>query len=307
MDIQVEKLSFRYGSVNGSTPVLDDVSFCLDSGECLALIGPSGSGKSTLAQHLNGLLRPDSGRILVGGQLLGWSAAELHALRRRVGLVFQFPEAQIFEGNVFDEVAFAARQWGFSGEEIPQLVKTALEIVGLKGEDLYHRNPLRLSGGEARLVSIASLLVVDPDWLILDEPTLGLDFAHWRCIQELICRRKEKSRGVLLISHDLNLVMEVCPRTLVLQKGRLCYDGDTSKLLLSHDISAEYGLVPPEIIDLWKTLRVHKNDFHTTDGFPGFDAEEIETWIKALPVEKQQQMCSVLKQYLPELKLQSVE
>ena len=298
MDIRVEKLFFQYDQEEEALPALQDVSFSLRSGECVALLGPSGSGKSTLAQHLNGLLKPDRGHIWVDGRLLRWSPSELKALRRRVGLVFQFPEAQIFEASVFAEVAFAARQWGIPAEEIPGRVEKALAAVGLDAEGFGDRNPLKLSGGEARLISVASLLVVDPDWLILDEPTLGLDLAHWRCIRDLIEQRTKASRSVLLITHDFNLVLQACPRTLVINEGRITYDGPTSDLLINYDLGVEFGLAPPEVIVLWNALKTASEQLGETGPFPNPDPEELTSWVAQRPAEHRNRLCSVLQQHL---------
>ncbi len=294
MNIQVDKLCFRYNQIEPPVAALDQVSFSLQTGECVALVGPSGSGKSTLAQHLNGLLKPDSGSIRIDGKLLGWSARELRDLRRRVGLVFQFPEAQIFEGDVFSEVAFAAYQWGIPREEIRGKVERALHSVGLEAESFYDRNPLKLSGGETRLISIASLLVVDPDWLILDEPTLGLDFAHWQCIRDLILQRLKASRSVLLITHDLNLVLQVCPRILVLDQGRIKYDGDSFQLLISNDLCEKLDLIRPDVVRLWEALKSSLVNGADRADFPEPDAMKIESWIKGRSRVEREKACSVL-------------
>lgn len=262
------------------------------------MVGPSGSGKSTLAMHLNGLLKPDSGSLQIDGANLDWSPRELRDLRRRVGLVFQFPEAQIFEATVSNEVAFAAHQWGIASAEIPDRVRTALELVGLAPELYWNRNPLRLSGGEARLVSIASLLVVDPDWLILDEPTLGLDFAHWQRIRKVIENRSKASRAVLLITHDLTLIVQVCPRILVLNRGRLCYDGPALDLLINRDLCEDYGLHQPQLLEIWKLLRSHAEHSLNSSNFPDPDASEIESWIASRSTSEKEQICSMLLHYL---------
>lgn len=305
MDIELRNINFSYNSTFGDQPVLRDINLRLASGECAAIIGHSGSGKSTLAQHLNGLLKPKSGQILIEGKPLSYSPEELRHLRRRIGLVFQFPEAQIFEKNVFDEIAFAARQWGIPREEIKPLVKTALHSVGLTDNEMPTRNPLRLSGGEARLVSIASLEVVDPDWLILDEPTLGLDFAHYRCIRDLIRQRCKQSRGVLLISHDLDLVLATCPRTLILEEGKLQFDGKTQNLFFSDFINADYGIVAPESVAIWKILKHFKDQLNNDNNFPPFKIEDLNLWIQDLAPPQRREICIVLKQYLAEVMLQS--
>ncbi|TKJ40459.1 energy-coupling factor ABC transporter ATP-binding protein [candidate division LCP-89 bacterium B3_LCP] len=301
MDIRLEKVHFSYDDLTESREVLHDIGFSLKSGECVALVGASGSGKSTLAQHLNGLLKPDRGYIWIDGQRLRWTPPELRLLRKRVGLVFQFPEAQIFEATVFDEVAFASKQWGVDPEEIRETVERTLTDLGLDVGEIKNRNPLRLSGGEARLISIASLLVIDPDWIILDEPTLGLDFAHWLRVKNLILDRKAAAKGVILITHDLNLTLEVCPRTLILINGKFGYDGPTDELLINHDISAEYGLAPPEIIQIWKALNLSLNEETDIADLPGPDLTKLELWIKNQPLPRRQQLSSVLKQYISDL------
>lgn len=299
MEIRVEHLWFSYKQAVDEHPVLRDVNLCLESGQCVALIGPSGSGKSTLAQHLNGLLQPDSGCIRIDGRLINSAPSALKALRKRVGLVFQFPEVQIFEQSVFDEVAFAARQWGVLGAEIASLVNQALETVGLNPENLMARNPFKLSGGEARLVSIASLLVVDPDWLILDEPTLGLDANHRRCIETLIRQRSRRSRGVLLITHDLELVLSLCPRSLILDRGSLKYDGPTRELFLNHDARTEFHLIEPEVIQLWKLLEPNFAELPSAaTGFPQPEVGALQLWISGLSLVDRNQIADALRRHL---------
>lgn len=291
MLIAAEKIFFRYESVPADDFALKDVSFALNSGECIALIGPSGSGKSTLAQLLNGLLRPDRGRLLVDGETLDYKPRSLRDLRRRIGLIFQLPEAQIFEQTVFDEVAFAARQWGFPDVEIRSRVQAALHMVGLDAPDFSSRNPLRLSGGEARLVTLASLLVVDPDWLILDEPTLGLDFQHTRCVISAIQRRREDGRGVLLITHDLDLALSQCPRAMVLNGGMLAFDGSTEVLLKNHNLKIEFGLEDPESLRIWKLLRQPVGELTMTG------SEGLVSAVNELPADRRQKVVSILQQY----------
>jgi energy-coupling factor transport system ATP-binding protein len=282
MDIRAEEISFQYGDSEDSPLVLDGVSFTLEGGECAALAGPSGSGKSTLAQLLNGLLSPTRGRLLADDRPYSDNSRFLRDLRRKVALVFQFPEAQIFEATVADEVAYAARQQGILETEIPARVDSALDAVGLNPAAFRDRNPLKLSGGEDRLVTIASLLVVDPDLLILDEPTLGLDYPHKLMIQALIENRR-RGQGVLLITHDLDLALALCPRSLVLNKGCLAWDGPTRELFLEHDPSAEFGLADPESVQVWKRIRTALPDIHV----PG--PLELETWVAGLagPVKRQ--------------------
>ncbi|MCX6641418.1 MAG: ATP-binding cassette domain-containing protein [bacterium] len=301
MNIRADELTFRYPNSADLSPLFDDLTLSLFSGECVALIGPSGSGKSTLAQHLNGLLKPESGRLWVDDRVFGWSKSDLRRLRERVGLVFQFPESQIFEATVFAEVAFAARKQHTTAETLRQSVARALGIVGLKFEDFADRNPLRLSGGERRLISIASLLVTDPDWLILDEPTLGLDLHHRACIAALIKQRKESQRSVLLITHDLDLALQVCPRSLVLGRGKLLYDGPTVPLFFYHDLSSEYGLMQPSIIPIWKGLKAYSDSSELDENHILPTAIALEHWIKTQIRSKRQDLQAVLQQFEPKM------
>ncbi len=301
MDILLETICFHYEEQSSSSFALKDIGFSLRSGECLALIGPSGSGKSTLAQHLNGLLKPQSGAVWIDGSRFHWTAKELQFLRRRVGLVFQFPEAQIFADTVFNEVAFAARQWGINEGEIERRVENALRAVGLDPGALLNRNPLLVSGGEARLISIASLLTADPEWLILDEPTLGLDLAHRKCVGKMIRERRGKSKGVMVITHDMDLVWELCPRALVLVGGKIRYDGSTSELFLKHEITSEFLLEPPRIVRLWKALK-SAGILGDTAEYPPPDTGKMSAWIAEQDASIKREICSVL-QHIGELEI----
>ncbi len=288
MEIRLHDVSFRYRDVNSSRDALHDLHFVLSAGECVALIGPSGSGKSTLAQILNGLLRPIRGSVITDGVELTYRPEELKKLRERVGLVFQFPEAQIFEPTVFDEVAFAAKQSSDRSDHLTERVHLALTEVGLDSDQFDRRNPFRLSGGEARLVTIASLLVVDPDWLILDEPTLGLDSLHTQKIIALLRRRKERKRGTLLITHDLDLAAAECPRTLVLVGGILKYDGSTAALFEDHNLHDEFSLEDTERLRLWKKLRLHFSEVS------GISPAALADWIRDSSSEKRRLITQIL-------------
>jgi energy-coupling factor transport system ATP-binding protein len=289
MDIRAEDLTFRYDDNRETAPVLEQVSFELKSGECAALVGPSGSGKSTLAQLLNGLLSPASGHLLFDGHLRDDRFPNRRDLRRRVALVFQLPEAQIFETTVFEEVSFAARQWGTPKDEIPRLVESALEAVGLDPEIFQNRNPLNLSGGESRLVTIASLLVIQPDWLILDEPTLGLDYPHKVKIKAVIQNRRPES-GILLITHDLDLAMAICPRMLALDQGRLVWDGSSSDLLTRRAIFSEFDLAEAESVRIWQRLKTAAPEVTLPEPL------ELETWAAGLKGEARTKVNNALKE-----------
>jgi len=293
VQIQLEDVGYRYDSGEWQRDALDGINLTLRSGECVGLIGPSGSGKSTLAQVLNGLLRPGRGRLLWDGKRLDYRPKSLRDLRRNVGLIMQMPEAQIFEATVFSEVAYAARQWGLPEAEIPDRVSRALAWVGLEMDAFRHRDPMKLSGGEARLVTIASLLVVDPDWLILDEPSLGLDYGHTQKIRLLVARRKEMGRGTLLISHDLDLVFELCSRVMALRDGRVVFDDDANELFRHHDLKDEFGLESPArwVIQRRLARGLTRWSHHGAD---------LETGLAGLSPEERAQAEGILRQYLRE-------
>jgi energy-coupling factor transport system ATP-binding protein len=291
MNLRAENISFAYPE-NGRHYALAELEFTLHAGECVALVGPSGAGKSTLAQILNGLLWPSKGFLSCDGQRVQQDAKSLRSLRRRVGLVFQFPEAQIFEPTVRQEVGFAAREWGSPEAEIQPRVEAALAAVGLEPDEFLERNPFKLSGGEDRLITIASLLVVEPDWLILDEPTLGLDFAHSERIKDLIRNRKTNQQGLLLITHDLDIACELCPRVLVLKAGKLAFDGSAADFLSEHILGEEFGLDDPDLVKIWKQMKVLD---------PALALDDLrypEKWVSGLPNDKRSALSEALQRLI---------
>ncbi|MXX03759.1 MAG: ATP-binding cassette domain-containing protein [Gemmatimonadetes bacterium] len=205
-------------------PALRDVTTRVFPGECVALTGPNGSGKSTMIQHLNRLLKADSGTVRVEGEDVSSPETDLRNLRQRVGLVFQFPEAQLFEETVFDDVAFGPRQTGVTASEIPGMVNGALERVGLDPGRFSHRHPLSLSGGEKRRAAIAGILAMDPSVLALDEPTSGLDSQSVRQVEAIFRTCKAKGTTLFLITHDMDLISRLADRILVMENGGIAVD-----------------------------------------------------------------------------------
>ncbi|SVB72028.1 uncharacterized protein METZ01_LOCUS224882, partial [marine metagenome] len=199
-----------------STPALHDVSMQITPGSFVGLVGSNGSGKSTLMQHLNGLLTPDSGRVLIEGEDLASKETDLTSIRQRVGLIFQFPEAQLFEETVFDDVAFGPRNLGMEGDELTDRVHDALQQVRLDPEYFSHRIPFNLSGGEKRRVAFAGILAMKPRYLVLDEPTAGLDAEGTHQIEDILTRFRDSGGTVLLVSHDMDLVATLADKVLVL-------------------------------------------------------------------------------------------
>jgi len=234
------------------TVAFHDLDLDVSRGESLALIGPSGSGKSTFAQHLNGLLLPTSGSLTVCGVDLATSR-NLRDLRRRVGLIFQFPETQLFADTVFEDVAFGPRNLGLS--DIDARVRQALSSVGLPPSVFFSRSPLSLSGGEKRRVAIAGVLAMRPEVLALDEPTAGLDPAGAAEIETLLTRLRDDGCTVLLISHDMDLVARLSGRVVALDAGRLAFDAPPPDAFSDRRRLLDLNLDLPEAAQIADALR----------------------------------------------------
>ena len=234
--IQIERLSFSYPD---GRQALSDVSLTARSGEKVAVVGPNGAGKSTLFLHLNGILRAqDGGRIVVAGLEVGDKT--VRAVRARVGLVFQDPDDQLFSPTVFEDVAFGPLHMDLPEDEVHQRVASALAEVGMTGHEEHM--PHHLSLGERKRISIATVLVMEPSILVLDEPSAGLDP---RARRKLIALLRELPQTMLVASHDMRLVWDLCPRTVILDGGRLVADGPTTGLLQDEVLMERHGLEVP--------------------------------------------------------------
>lgn len=257
MRIVIEDLTciYGHGGPNEVTAV-DSVSLTIDSGEFVGMIGHTGSGKSTLAQLLNGLLKPTSGRVLIDGRNIWSVKGGLTLARQKVGLVFQYPEDQFFEETVFDEVAFGPRNMKLTSEQVKTRVSHALEVVGLDGLELLARSPFRLSGGQKRRVAIASILAMQPELLVLDEPTAGLDPAGKRQIMDSIFAvYSSTNMSVLVISHDMEMLGRYAKRLAVMHEGRLVMDGPVSQVFAERNALLKLGLDVPDAVHLVQELR----------------------------------------------------
>ncbi|WP_457743001.1 energy-coupling factor ABC transporter ATP-binding protein [Thermococcus sp.] len=243
--IVVENLHFAY---NGRE-VLRGIDLTMGK-EILALVGPNGSGKTTLAKHLNGLLKPLRGSVLVDG--LDTREHTVAELSGKVGYVFQNPEHMFFEESVFEEVAFGPKNLGLDDKEIEERVRWALQAVGLEGFE--ERTPYSLSGGEKQRLAIACVLAMKPKYLILDEPTTGLDLKAERSVVEVIKSLRESGHGILLITHDMDLVLELAERVVLLDDGRKAFDGPVEEFFELE--LEEYSLELPELLELARGLGV---------------------------------------------------
>ncbi len=233
-----------------------DVNMVIQPGEFLALIGHTGSGKSTLAQHINGLLKPTEGRVLLDGQDIHQKGFDKKALRRKVGLVFQYPEHQLFEETVAKDVAFGPKNLGLDEKEIEERVIEALARVGLTQPGIAQKSPFELSGGQMRRVAIAGVLAMEPKVLILDEPTAGLDPAgRERILRKLMDYRRETEGTVLLISHSMDDVARLATRLLVFDKGRIAMDGTPAEIFARAEELKAMGLTVPAATEIALALR----------------------------------------------------
>ena len=235
---------------------LVDINMEIARGSCAAIIGVTGSGKSTLVQHFNGLLRPTSGTVIVDGIDVSARGADLQALRRRVGMLFQFPETQLFENSVYADVAFGPRRMKLSKREVRTRVLKALETVGLPPHDFAQRSPFELSGGQMRRVALAGVLAMSPTILVLDEPTTGLD-ADARGEFYYYLRRAQQEQGVtiVLVSHDMTEVATLANRLYVLNNGRLVMQGTPRTVFAQGDALRTWGLAEPPLSELLALLR----------------------------------------------------
>ena len=236
MSICVENVSYIYGK---GTPfekaALSNVSLTIEKGEFIGIIGHTGSGKSTLIQHLNGLLHPTEGRVTVDGVDLAGKSKEALAKRHSVGMVFQYPEHQLFEETVAKDIAFGPHNQGYDEEEIKKRVKSAMKFAGIDYEMFAERSPFRLSGGQQRRVAIAGVIAMHPDFLILDEPSAGLDPVGRREIFSRIRSWYEKGIfSVILVSHNMDDIARLATRLLVMHEGRIILDGNPMDIFLYH-------------------------------------------------------------------------
>ncbi len=243
---------------------LDSLSFEIKQGGFALVIGRSGSGKSTLIQHLNGLLKPTSGRVFFDGQDLGQKGSELLKIRRKIGLVFQMPEELFFSETIFDEIAFAPRNLGLEETEVQTRVIEALEEVGLEAEQFVDRHPFQLSAGQKRMVALAAVLSLRPEVLILDEPTAGLDHSGQKRLFKLLASLNKKNNMTFIIcTHHLDQVAALADRVLVLQEGCLVMDGSPQEIFSRRRKLSEMGLAPPVTAEIMADLAERGLDVRT--------------------------------------------
>ena len=234
---------------------LEDINMDVQKGEFVGIIGHTGSGKSTLIQMFNGLLKPSQGEVLVNGQNIHGDTISKKEIRQKVGLVFQYPEYQLFEMTVKEDVAFGPKNLGLTQEEIEKRVKYALEAVGLD-ESYYEKSPFELSGGQKRRVAIAGVLAMSPEILILDEPTAGLDpKGRNELFEQLQKMHKELGLTIILISHSMEDVARYVEKLFVLYKGKIAYQGTPREVFAHGKKLEEIGLAMPQIRYIMEALK----------------------------------------------------
>ena len=254
--ISVENVSFVY---NPGTPfekqALSNVSFSVGEGEFIGLIGHTGSGKSTLIQHLNALIKPTSGEIRINGENIHADKKKLKTFRQKVGLVFQYPEHQLFDISVYKDVAYGPKNLGLTEEEAGRRAEEALEAVGVSPSQ-YNLSPFELSGGQKRRVAIAGVLAMQPEILVLDEPTAGLDpRGRDEILDQILQMRERMPLTVILVSHSMEDIARMVDRILVMHDGKLAYDAPPEEVFLHREELEQIGLAAPQVSYLMNGLK----------------------------------------------------
>lgn len=256
MAIRLEHVNYVYGEdTTLSVAALRDICLTIEDGQFIGLIGHTGSGKSTLVQHLNGLLQATSGAIYVDGENIYEKGYDRKKLRSKVGLVFQYPEHQLFEIDVFSDVCFGPKNQGLSEEKVKQRAREALELVVI-GEEYYKQSPFDLSGGQKRRVAIAGVLAMKPDVLVLDEPTAGLDpKGRDEILGEISRLREQTGMTIVLVSHSMEDVANYVDRIIVMNKGSILYDDKPHNVFRHVKELEQIGLAAPQVTYIMHTLK----------------------------------------------------
>ncbi len=255
------KLTNVFHTYSKGTPferrALNDVSLEISKGEFVAIIGHTGSGKSTLVQHLNGLLKPTAGKAFIDEVDLSGKGTEVKAARQQVGMVFQYPEHQIFAETVFEDIAFGPRNKGFNEDEVAKQVREAMAFVGLDYDTYAQRSPFQLSGGQMRRVAIAGVVAMNPDYLVLDEPSAGLDPRSRNAVfKEILELHKSRGIAIVLVTHSMEEAAKYADRMLVINGGKVMFDGKPMEIFRNHSQELiAVGMDVPQVFKLADLLR----------------------------------------------------
>lgn len=266
MFIRLENVYFTYSlGMPFETEVLKNINLEINEGEFIGLIGHTGCGKTTLIQHFNGLLKPTSGKVFVEGIDINKKGVKLKLIRQKIGLVFQYPENQLFEETIYQEVAFGPRKLGLPEEKIEKRVREALKIVDLDYNLYAERSPFSLSGGEMRRVALASILSIRPKMLVLDEPTANLDpQGRDNILSEIKKVHRDFGMTVVLISHNMEKIAEIVKRLLVMNRGEIIMDGSPQEIFEKHaDDLIKIGLGLPQVTECMYELKKRGKEVYT--------------------------------------------
>ena len=258
--IETKNLTYTYGAGTPfSKTAIEDVNIAIKKGEFIGLIGHTGSGKSTLIQQLNGLLRPTSGTVLLNGKDIWEKKKEIRKVRFQVGMVFQYPEYQLFEDTVIKDIGFGPRNMGLSQDEVNQRVMQAVDFVGLD-HALLEKSPFDLSGGEKRRAAIAGVIAMDPDVLVLDEPTAGLDpQGRDHLLSQIKAYHKQRQNTVILVSHSMEDIARVADRVLVMNESKVFLFDETAKVFSHAKELEQIGLRVPQVTKI--LMKLHENGY----------------------------------------------
>ena len=258
--IETKNLTYTYGAGTPfSKTAIEDVNIAIKKGEFIGLIGHTGSGKSTLIQQLNGLLRPTSGTVLLNGKDIWEKKKEIRKVRFQVGMVFQYPEYQLFEDTVIKDIGFGPRNMGLSQDEVNQRVMQAVDFVGLD-HALLEKSPFDLSGGEKRRAAIAGVIAMDPDVLVLDEPTAGLDpQGRDHLLSQIKAYHKQRQNTVILVSHSMEDIARVAARVLVMNESKVFLFDETAKVFSHAKELEQIGLRVPQVTKIM--MKLHENGY----------------------------------------------
>ena len=257
MMIKIENLSYVYNPESPfETKALDNINLEVEKGDFVGLIGHTGSGKSTLVQHLNGLIRPTEGRIIIDGIDITKKETKLRAIRQEVGLVFQYPEYQLFEETVYKDIAFGPKNLGLNETEVDSRVKKAMELVGLDFEKIKDRSPFELSGGQKRRVAIAGVVAMNPKVLILDEPTAGLDpKGRDEILGEIQGLYEKENMTIILVSHSMEDIAKLVNKIVVMHKGKIAMEGAPREIFKNQERLEDLGLGIPQVTYFMKKYK----------------------------------------------------
>ena len=258
--IETKNLTYTYGAGTPfSKTAIEDINIAIKKGEFIGLIGHTGSGKSTLIQQLNGLLRPTSGTVLLNGKDIWEKKKEIRKVRFQVGMVFQYPEYQLFEDTVIKDIGFGPRNMGLSQDEVNQRVMQAVDFVGLD-HALLEKSPFDLSGGEKRRAAIAGVIAMDPDVLVLDEPTAGLDpQGRDHLLSQIKAYHKQRQNTVILVSHSMEDIARVADRVLVMNESKVFLFDETAKVFSHAKELEQIGLRVPQVTKIM--MKLHENGY----------------------------------------------